>query len=47
MYVDNQNFAGVLEHDFVGHWFVASQCKMTHNFIIHSLGHKFVEKVKS
>lgn len=47
MYVDNQNFAAVLEHDFMRHWFVALQCKMTCNFIIHSLWHKFVEKVKS
>ena len=31
--MDCQNFAGSLEHSFVGNWFVAFQCETNHYFV--------------
>ena len=49
MCVDNQNFATLLGHNFVGYWFVALQFNMIHymHWVIHSWGHKSVGKSNS
>ena len=33
MFVDRQNLAGPCVRNFVGKWFVASQCKTIHYFV--------------
>ena len=42
MFVDYQNFAGSMELNFMGYWFVVLQYRTIHFFIKRSLGRKFV-----
>ena len=44
MFVDCQNFASSWEHNFVGNWFVALQCKTINDFDTRSWGRIFVRK---
>ena len=47
IFVDYQNFAGLLGHNFMGYWFAALLFKTIHNFVIHPWGSKFLCKGKS
>ena len=47
IFVDYQNFAGLLGHKFMGYWFAAFQFKTAHNFDKHPWGRKFLCKGKS